>query len=336
LLQSLKNYNSFGVDSNTQSLVEITSEEQLQQLVAQKLELEQLLVIGAGSNLLLQPEAPKLVLASRLSGINYQEQDHQVLVTAASGEPWHELVMDTVAKGYHGLENLALIPGLVGAAPIQNIGAYGVELKDRFVELKALNLVNGERKIFKKTDCQFEYRKSIFKAANNPWFILSVTLALSKDFTPVLSYGELQKAFPKPPTAKQLVDKVIAVRSAKLPDPQKLGNAGSFFKNPIVSAEQHARLQQAFPKLVSYPTGEGQYKLAAGWLIDQLGLKGYRLGDAAVHQHQALVIVNHGNATGEQIKVLAQSIKDKVMATYEVELEHEVSIIGSQGHQYLD
>jgi len=293
-------------------------------------------VLGGGSNLLLLGHIPLTFLQADIQGIDYQDDGDGVTVTAGAGVNWHELVLDSLEQGYSGLENLSLIPGNVGASPIQNIGAYGVELEQLFISLHAVDLYSGEKRIFTYDDCQFGYRDSIFKnELRGRYMITQVTLKLfkpHKNSKLVLTYGPLKELADNSEelTAKDVSNEVIKIRQSKLPDPDKLGNAGSFFKNPVVDQQQFQELQQGFPDIVGYVLNGGQVKLAAGWLIDQAGLKGYRQGNAGVHQQQALVLVNHGNATGTEIIRLAGHVRDTVYKKFAVRLEPEVWIIGEQ------
>lgn len=333
---SLKPFNTFGVEATCDELISFNDEQSIQNwLKAEKPALDSLFILGGGSNLLLLGHIPLTFLQANIQGIEYceQENDHVVLVTAGAGVNWHQLVLDSLDQGYSGLENLSLIPGNVGAAPIQNIGAYGVELQDLFVSLRAIELATGKLKEFAVEDCQFGYRDSIFKKELRGRFVITqVTLRLSKKLQPNIEYGPLKQLFADEPvvTAKQVSNAVIAIRQSKLPDPAQLGNAGSFFKNPVVTEEQYQTLLDAFPELVAYSVGSGHYKIAAGWLIEKAGLKGYREGDAGVHEKQALVLVNYGHASGQDILQVAKWVRDKVLELFGIKLEPEVWIIGEQ------
>lgn len=331
----MKPFNTFGVEATCNELISFNDEPSIQHwLKTEKPDLESLFILGGGSNLLLLGHIPLTFVQADLQGIEYQEQsNNDVLVTAGAGVNWHHLVIDSLEKGYSGLENLSLIPGNVGAAPIQNIGAYGVELKDLFVSLRAIELATGQLKEFSAEECRFGYRDSIFKQElKGRYIITQVTLRLSKAWMPHIEYGPLNKmlANEKQVTAKKVSEAVIAVRQSKLPDPARLGNAGSFFKNPIVTEEQYQTLVDAFPEIVAYPVADNHYKLAAGWLIEQAGLKGYREADAGVHKMQALVLVNYGRANGQEILTVAKRVRDKVLELFGVQLEPEVWIIGEQ------
>ncbi|ACV25840.1 UDP-N-acetylmuramate dehydrogenase [Kangiella koreensis] len=334
---SLKPFNTFGVEATCNELISFNDEPSIQSwLKAEKPALDSLFILGGGSNLLLLGHIPLIFLQANIQGIEYLEQNNgkdEVWVKVGAGVNWHQLVLDTLDKGYSGLENLSLIPGNVGAAPIQNIGAYGVELQERFINLQAIELATGHIQEFSAEDCQFGYRDSIFKKELKGRFVITqVTLRLNKNLQPHIEYGPLKQELEGETsiTAKKVSDAVIAIRQSKLPDPAQLGNAGSFFKNPIVTEEQYQMLLDAFPELVAYSVGSGHYKIAAGWLIEKAGLKGYRQGDAGVHEKQALVLVNYGHASGQDILQVAGQVRDKVLELFGVKLEPEVWIIGEQ------
>ena len=333
MAQSLTSFNTFGVEASCDQLFCFQSEHEIQDwLAGMPIPPESFFILGGGSNLLLLEHIPLTFLKADVQGIRYQNDGDKVLVKAGAGVNWHQLVLDTIDKGFSGLENLSLIPGNVGAAPIQNIGAYGVELEQRFVSLSAIDLYSGEKRTFDHHDCQFGYRDSIFKGKlKGKYLITEVTLSLFKQPKFVLTYGPLKALSQQQSlSAKEVSDEVIKIRQSKLPDPRTLGNAGSFFKNPVVSVDEYLALKERFLDIVAYPVDENRVKLAAGWLIDQAGLKGYRQGDAAVHQEQALVIVNHGKATGREILELAGYVRDQVALKFGVKLEPEVWIIGQQ------
>ncbi|WP_261844683.1 UDP-N-acetylmuramate dehydrogenase [Aliamphritea ceti] len=328
---SLKSSNSFGFEVSAEFCCSVTSLNELREALAfaesQNLDV---LVLGGGSNLILVGDIAGLVILNRLSGIEVEadlSDAGKVRVTGAAGENWHEFVRHTIQYGAYGLENLSLIPGTVGAAPMQNIGAYGVEIKDRMVSLKALDRVTGKVCEFSTEACEFGYRDSVFKQRDAGRYIITeVCFLLSREINPVLDYAGLRDRFKAQgiaePTALQISDLICEIRQSKLPDPLEIGNAGSFFKNPVVSIAKRQSILDSNPGLVSFPEGEG-YKLAAGWLIDQLGWKGRRQGDAAVYDKQALVLVNHGAATGEDILRLARAIQDDVLNHFNVALEIE-------------
>ncbi len=327
---SLKPYNSFGIDVKAGYFAQARSDDDVRQLLAYAgSEDLPVLVIGGGSNLLLTRDINALVVRMSSSGIRLLSDDGQrVVVEAEAGEPWHPFVQWTLEQGLVGLENLSLIPGTVGAAPMQNIGAYGVEIKDVFTGLTALDRQTGELRDFTLEDCDFAYRDSYFKRNPGRWVILRVRFALSRNAVLHLDYGPVRQRLAgiEEPTAKDVSAAICSIRREKLPDPAELGNAGSFFKNPVVSAELAERIREQHPGLVAYPQADGEMKLAAGWLIEQAGWKGYRDGDAGVHRMQALVLVNYGQASGEQLHELAQKIQDDVLQRFGVELEMEPNL----------
>lgn len=326
----LQALNTFGIDAKAHAYLQVTSPEILR-AVREEAGLARLprLVLGGGSNLLLTRDFPGLVLHMCTKGIEIVGEDEgNVYVKAAAGENWHRFVQWTLQQGFGGLENLSLIPGNVGAAPIQNIGAYGVEVKDRFHALTAFDFNTGKIFVLDKDACRFGYRDSVFKHERRDCsVILDVTFALPKSWQPNVQYAdvvqELNARGVQQPTAQDIADAVIAIRTRKLPDPAKIGNAGSFFKNPIVSQEQRDALLERYPQLVSYPQADGSFKLAAGWLIDQGGWKGKAIGAAGVYDKQALVLINRGGATGEEIASLARAIQDDVLSKFGVMLEPE-------------
>ena len=332
--QSLRALNTFGIDAKASAYLQVTSVEALRAVRNDpELSTRRRLVLGGGSNLLLTRDFDGLVLHMSNQGIVLSGEDENSLyVTAQAGENWHGFVQWTLAQGYPGLENLSLIPGSVGASPIQNIGAYGAELAEYFHSLKAFDFQTGELIELSQSECCFAYRDSIFKhGLRNRAVILDVTFALPKRWQPNLRYAELatelQSHGVSDPSAKDISEAVIAIRRRKLPDPAKIGNAGSFFKNPIISREQYEQLLIEHPQLVSYPQTDGSVKLAAGWLIDQCGWKGKSLGSAGVHDKQALVLVNLGEATGSQLLQLASRIQTDVKKRFDVVLEPEPIVI---------
>ncbi|MBC3863294.1 UDP-N-acetylmuramate dehydrogenase [Undibacterium jejuense] len=327
---SLQKLNTFGIAAQAKLFLPVIELAQLQ-AVRNDPSLSQLprLILGGGSNLVLSDQIDALVLHMCLQGKKLTSDDADFYyVTAAAGENWHEFVQWTLAQGWPGLENLSLIPGTVGAAPIQNIGAYGVEIQDVFHSLEAFDFATGEVVTLDKAACLFSYRDSIFKQSlRDRMVILNVTFALPKMWHPRLAYADvmkwLEQAQIQQANALQISQAIIAIRQAKLPDPQLIGNAGSFFKNPVVSASiRHALLAQ-YPDLVSYLQPSGDFKLAAGWLIEQTGWKGRSLGAAGVYEKQALVLVNRGHATGAEVKLLAQTVQSDVLKKFGVELEIE-------------
>lgn len=331
---SLKSYNTFGIDVSAQYFIEANSIADIQEiLTTQEFKQNTPLILGGGSNVLLTKNFEGLVVKNNLKGIEVVKEDEQyVFVKAAAGEVWHELVMWCIQHQYAGLENLSLIPGCVGASPMQNIGAYGVEIKDTFYELEALEISTGEIKTFSKNDCEFGYRESVFKRQlKNQYIILSVTFCLSKIPKFHIEYGaikqELDKLKVSALSIQAISQAIINIRSSKLPNPKDIGNAGSFFKNPEVTAHVFQKIKSNYPQLVAYPLDNGNYKLAAGWLIEQAGLKGYRNQDAGVHALQALVLVNYGNATGSDIYNLSTYVMETVKQKFSVQLEREVNIV---------
>ena len=331
---SLKKYNTFGVEAKARYFVTVSDHEELKSLVAGFNPGEtRHLVMGGGSNLLFTGDFDGWILRNEIKGIEIiGETDDEVLVKAGGGESWSGFVDFTVEKGWGGLENLSLIPGTVGAAPVQNIGAYGVEQKESFVRLEAANLITGKVCQFNRLECDFGYRRSIFKnAEKGKWLVLNVTYRLKKNPVPNLKYAPLQKFFEGRETGsvsvKEVSEAVKSIRRSKLPEPDELGNAGSFFKNPVILKEKFQRLQTDFPRIPFYPAEKQKVKIPAGWLIEQAGWKGKRLGRAGVHERQALVLVNYGGATGKEILTLAQSIQRDVQKKFGIPLEPEVLIL---------
>jgi len=330
---SLKAHNTFGVDVAARYFAEADDDQQVRQaLDAARQRQVPLLVLGGGSNLLLTADVDAFVLRMASRGIRLLADDGQrVEIEAEAGEPWHPFVQWTLQQGFAGLENLSLIPGTVGASPVQNIGAYGVELKDCFLGLTALDRHSGEIREFDLQACAFAYRDSRFKRESGRWIILRVRFVLSRNAALHLDYGPVRQRLAEQgiesPNASDVSRAICAIRSEKLPDPAVLGNAGSFFKNPLVPAELAQRLQAEYSDLVAYPQADGQVKLAAGWLIEKAGWKGYRDGDAGVHRLQALVLVNHGNATGQQLLGLAQRIQADIAERFGVSLEIEPNVL---------
>ncbi|PLP87441.1 UDP-N-acetylenolpyruvoylglucosamine reductase [Pseudomonas sp. FFUP_PS_473] len=329
---SLKPYNTFGIDVRAAHFAEAHTDAEVREVLAHAAAQQwPVLVIGGGSNLLLTANIDALVLRMASKGVRILADDGQrVIVEAEAGEPWHAFVQWTLAQGLSGLENLSLIPGTVGAAPMQNIGAYGVEIKDVFVGLTALDRQTGELHEFALEDCAFAYRDSLFKRNPGRWLILRVRFALSRVMHLNLDYGPVRQRLSEQgieqPTAQNVSDAICSIRREKLPDPAELGNAGSFFKNPVVSAALAEHIRQAHPGLVAYPQADGRVKLAAGWLIELAGWKGYRDGDAGVHRLQALVLVNYGQASGAQLHRLAQKIQVDILERFGVELEMEPNL----------
>ncbi len=331
--KSLKAFNTFGVESHAEWFVEARTADEVWSCL-ETFRDKPIMVLGGGSNLLLTKDLSGVVLKISLKGIAVvQESENHVVLEVQAGEVWHDIVQYCLEQDYGGIENLALIPGQMGTAPIQNIGAYGVELKDVFDSCVALNRNTGQKEVFNLDDCHFGYRESVFKnELKNQFVILSVRVRLTKRQHELkLDYGSisevLQQQGVKNPSIRQVAQAVIAIRQSKLPDPKVLGNSGSFFKNPIVSEAEVNRLQGLYPDLPSYHAGNHLKKIPAGWLIQHAGYKGYRQGDAGVHENQALVLVNYGEATGLEIKELAQTIQDKVFHDFGIKLTPEVNII---------
>ncbi len=327
---SLQRLNTFGIAANAAAYVRITSQAELQAALQDPaLSGMPRLILGGGSNIVLTGDFPGAVLHMATRGMRLAQADFEtILVTAAAGENWHDFVQWTLAQGVGGLENLSLIPGTVGAAPIQNIGAYGVEIKDYLHSVSVMHSASGIVFDMDREACRFAYRDSIFKQEEGrELIVLEVTFALPAQWQPNLRYGELAQAIAErnlaEPTPQQVAETVMAIRRRKLPDPAVIGNAGSFFKNPVVSKAQCAALLERFPALVHHAQPDGTEKLAAGWLIDQCGWKGKNLGPAGVYPKQALVLVNNGGARGADITRLAAAIQDDVEAKYGVRLSPE-------------
>jgi UDP-N-acetylmuramate dehydrogenase len=331
---SLRAFNSFGLPAVAAALVRLRSEADVKRVVdhpefgpANKL------ILGGGSNLVLTRDVAAVVLKVEILGRRLlRETPEAYIVEAGAGENWHDFVAWTLQQGWPGLENLALIPGLVGAAPVQNIGAYGVELKDRFESLDGVDLVTGRSVTLDAAQCAFGYRDSVFKhLLAGKTLITRVRFRLTKAWAPVLGYLDLQKRVHDTgnahPDAQTIFDWVCAIRSAKLPDPQLIGNAGSFFKNPVVSAEQCRDIIGRDPSVVHYPLPDGTAKLAAGWLIDACGWKGKSIGQAGVYERQALVLVNRGGAIGAEVLTLARAIQESVYGRFGIRLEPEPVIL---------
>lgn len=330
--KSLKKYNTFGLDVNADYFTSVNSIDELIAVLKDDHFFDSSkMFLGGGSNILFTKDYRGLIIHNCLNGIEVVNRDANfVYVKAESGEGWHDFVLYCIDKGFGGVENMSLIPGSVGAGPMQNIGAYGVEMKDVFYELEALNLATLQLEKFSNTDCKFGYRESVFKnEKKNQYFIVSVTFRLSLNPTVNTTYGAIQQQLSamnvEYPTIKDVSDAVIAIRSSKLPNPAVLGNSGSFFKNPEISTNDYERLQNEFPNVHAYPTNNG-YKLAAGWLIEQCGWKGKVVGNCGSHKDQALVLVNYGNATGDEIYQLALAIQDSVFEKFQVRIIPEVNV----------
>ncbi|HEY0067770.1 MAG TPA: UDP-N-acetylmuramate dehydrogenase [Flavisolibacter sp.] len=332
---SLRPYNTFGIDAIARQFAVFSSVDELKELMDDRqLSTGNRLVLGGGSNILLTGDYEGLVLKNEIMGMEVvnEDEDH-IYVKAGAGENWHRFVMHCVEKEYAGLENLSLIPGNVGASPMQNIGAYGVEIKEVFHELEAWHIEDRTLHNFSASDCEFGYRESVFKRKYRDRFVIaSVTYRLSRKPHFNISYGaikeELERMGVQELSIRAVSDAVIRIRSSKLPDPKETGNAGSFFKNPLIPNEQFIPLKEAFPNIVAFPAGNGHTKLAAGWLIEQCGWKGFRRGDAGCYPKQALVLVNYGNATGREVFQLSEEIIASVKNKFGVELEREVNLVG--------
>ncbi len=330
---SLENYNTFGFPVKAKQFVEVNTEAELKEIL-QQVYASEIFLLGGGSNILLTRDLDSTVLFLNLKGKEVTKtNNNEVHVIAAAGENWHEFVNWCLSQNFGGIENLSLIPGNVGTAPIQNIGAYGVELKDVFVSCEALHIQTLEKKTFLKEDCQFGYRNSVFKNhLKGQYIITSVKFALTKNTHKLhTGYGAIQKELEaqnlKNPSIQDVARAVVSIREQKLPNPKEIGNSGSFFKNPIVDKAAFDLLSSKNPAIPFYKISENSYKIPAGWLIDQCGLKGYREGDAGVHKKQALVLVNYGNASGKDILSLSRKIQKQVYKRFKIELEPEVNII---------
>lgn len=330
---SVKHLNTFAVEAIARQIVSACSEVELtecwQDARRQSLPV---LLLGGGSNVLFLDDFTGTVLLNRIAGISITEDEDAWHLHVGAGEDWHGLVSFTLEQGMPGLENLALIPGRVGSAPIQNIGAYGVELESVCEYVDLIDLATGAKQRLTKAQCRFGYRDSIFKHDyRDNSAITAVGIILSKIWRPVLTYGDLARLDSRNVTPRQVFDAVCSMRRGKLPDPAVVGNAGSFFKNPLISADAARRLLAQYPDMPHYPQLSGEVKLAAGWLIDQCGLKGFRLGAAAVHEKQALVLINNGQASGRDIAALAGYVRHQVAERFQVFLEPEVRFIAADG-----
>lgn len=330
---SLKSHNTFGIDAKAERYVNITDTEELK-YVLEKFSTESLFILGGGSNMLLTRDIDALVLHINLKGISIVEDtENHVIVEAKAGENWHNFVQFCLENDFGGVENMSLIPGNIGTAPIQNIGAYGVELKDVFHSCKAINEDTQEEKTFLKDDCNFGYRDSVFKQdLKGKYIITSVKLKLTKTNHKLhLDYGAIKNQLLdfniENPTIQDISKAVISIRQSKLPDPKEIGNSGSFFKNPVISKSEFENLKQDFPNAPHYIVSENEIKVPAGWLIETAGFKGKRFGDYGVHNKQALVLVNYKNALGQDIFNLAQLIQKTVKRLFNINIETEVNII---------
>ena len=329
--------NTFGIDTEARALVTYDSEDALREALARIRRSHEglpLLCVGCGSNLLFRGDYDGVALRSGIKGIRLLGETDDVLVEVGSGEICDEFIAHAVGRGWHGMENLSLIPGQVGAAAVQNIGAYGVEACDVIEQVRGISLADGSARLWSRDECRYGYRRSIFKEELwGKYAITRVTFRLSRHFEPKLQYGGLAEAVRRAGFTEQtltprgLREVIISIRRAKLPDPAVLGNAGSFFKNPVVGRETAERLLAAYPAMPHYPAEEGKVKLAAGWLIEQAGWKGRGIGPAAVHDRQALVLVNRGGATGRDVQKLEEAVRKDVLRMFGIELTPEVLII---------
>ncbi|SHG08547.1 UDP-N-acetylmuramate dehydrogenase [Flavobacterium micromati] len=330
---SLKNLNTFGIEAKAKQFIAVHSIEELQ-LVLDQNKTQKKFILGGGSNMLLTKDIDALVIHIDLKGIKIIDEDENyVWVESQAGENWHEFVLYTIDHNFGGLENMSLIPGNVGTTPVQNIGAYGTEIKDTFVSCQAVAIDSQETKTFTKEECSFGYRESIFKnEVKDHYIITSVVFKLTKkDHKINTSYGdiiaELAKNKITKPSLKDVSDAVIAIRKSKLPDPKELGNSGSFFKNPILLKSEFEKIHKQFPEMKYYDISETEVKVPAGWLIEQAGFKGKRFGDAGIHKNQALVLVNYGNATGQEILEISRNIQDTIFKKFGIYIEAEVNVI---------
>jgi UDP-N-acetylmuramate dehydrogenase len=329
----LKDLNTFGIAVHSRYFVSVSSISELKELLASDIvKNHPLLTMGGGSNILFTDDFPGLIILNNIKGIEIiKESNDEVLVSSGGGEVWQDLVMFSLGKNLGGIENLSLIPGSVGAAPIQNIGAYGVELKEVMASLTAIELATGEERTFSNADCDFGYRNSVFKKElKDKYIITTVTLKLANNPQLNTSYGAINSLLKEKgieePTVRDVSKAVIEIRRSKLPDPAELGNAGSFFKNPVVDKIDYEGLKLTFPDIPGY-VNQDQVKIPAAWLIEQCGWKGKRLGNIGVHDRQPLVLVNHGGGNGEEIKDLSIEIRESVIAKFGIELEVEPRII---------
>lgn len=330
---SLKKYNTFGIEAKAKQFVAVHNLNELQSVLKNHAS-DKKFILGGGSNMLLTQDIDALVIHVDLKGKKIiKEDDDFVWVESQAGENWHEFVLWTINQNFGGLENMSLIPGNVGTTPVQNIGAYGAEIKDTFISCEAMSIVSQEMKSFTKNDCNFGYRESVFKQeAKDKYVITSVVFKLTKRNHKInTSYGDITKELEKQnittPTLKDVSNAVIAIRQSKLPDPKELGNSGSFFKNPIISKELFEKVQQKFLEVKFFEVSPTEVKVPAGWLIEHSGLKGYRKDDAGVHKNQALVLVNYGNATGQDILNLSKYVQKTVFDKYGITIEAEVNVI---------
>lgn len=330
---SLKSYNTFGIEAKAKQFVAVHSVSELKSILEQNKD-QKKFILGGGSNMLLTKNIEALVIHIDLKGKKILKEDADyVWVESQAGENWHKFVLWTIDQNFGGLENMSLIPGNVGTTPVQNIGAYGTEIKDTFVSCDAINIKNQEMRTFTNEECRFGYRESIFKnEVKDEYIITSVVFKLTKQNHKInTSYGDIQAELAKNnvtiPTLRDVSNAVIAIRKSKLPDPAELGNSGSFFKNPILLKSDFEPIHQKFPEMRFFDISETEVKVPAGWLIEQAGLKGKRFGDAGIHKNQALVLVNYGGATGQEILNVSKTVQDTVFNTFGIHIEAEVNII---------
>ena len=329
----LRDYNTFNISVNAKLFYEFKDKISLQKILKREdLINENILILGGGSNILFSKNYDGLILKNGILGINIiSETNNHVEVEVGAGENWHEFVLWSINNNLSGIENLALIPGLVGASPIQNIGAYGMEVKDTITNVKFIDIKSGIEKSLNNKDCNFEYRSSIFKKElKNKTIITDVTFKLSKTDLNIIKYGAIKselKSLKEEPSSKAICQAVINIRSRKLPNPKELGNSGSFFKNPIITNNKYKQLKKNFPDLVAYKESNTYMKIAAGWLIERAGWKGFKDKNVGVYKNQALVLVNHGNASGQDIIDLSKKIQESIFQKFQIEILPEVNII---------
>lgn len=330
---SLKNHNTFGIEAKAKQFVAVHSIAELKKVLEENKN-QKKFILGGGSNMLLTKDIDALVIHIDLKGKKViKENDDYVWVESQAGETWHDFVLWTIEQDFGGLENMSLIPGNVGTTPVQNIGAYGAEIKDTFVSCDAMNIETQEMRTFTRAECNFGYRESIFKhEVKDQYIITSVTYKLTKRNHKInISYGDITAELAKNnitnPTLKDVSNAVIAIRQSKLPDPKELGNSGSFFKNPILLKSDFEKIHKKFPEMKYYDVSETEVKVPAGWLIEQAGFKGKRFGDAGIHKNQALVLVNYGNATGQEILAVSKDIQKTVFEKFGIHIEAEVNVI---------
>ncbi|WP_395067128.1 UDP-N-acetylmuramate dehydrogenase [Flavobacterium sp.] len=330
---SLKKYNTFGIEAKAKQFVAVHSNDELKSIL-EHYSSDKKFILGGGSNMLLTQDIDALVIHIDLKGKKIiKEDDDFVWVESQAGEVWHEFVLWTIEQNFGGLENMSLIPGNVGTTPVQNIGAYGTEIKDTFVSCEAMNIATQELKVFTKEECNFGYRESIFKhEAKDKFVITSVVFKLTKRNHKInTSYGDITKELENKnviiATLKDVSNAVIVIRQSKLPDPKELGNSGSFFKNPIISKSEFEKVHALHPEMPHYVISETEVKIPAGWLIEKAGFKGKRFGDAGIHKNQALVLVNYGNATGQEILAVSRDVQATVLKEFGIAIEAEVNVI---------